>query len=697
MTAPTTGRDGRLGLTMTLHTSTPVVQDPRLVELGINVVRGLAMDAPQEADSGHSGTAMALAPLAHVLWTRVMHYDPRDPGWPDRDRFVLSCGHACILQYAMLHLTGYDLSLEDLRQFRQWGSKTPGHPEVHHTPGIEVTTGPLGQGFANAVGMALAERIVRTRFGREVCDHRTYVFASDGCMMEGISHEAASLAGHLGLGRLLAVYDDNHITIDGPTELTYDDDGRALRGLRLAGAPPRRDGERRRRARRCDRGGARAATRRPRRQAHPARPAQPHRLALPAPHGHRQGPRHPLRRGGDPRHQGDPGPAARRDVLGARRGPHLLRAADRAQRARARRGTARFESWDGDRAGWDAAQAGHGSPGWDADLPRFESGTMLATRRAVNQCIDATVGSIPGLVAGSADLTGNNGVLVKGAEIQARTSPGGTQVHYGIREHGMGGVMNGMAAHRGVLPVGGTFFVFSDYMRPAVRLAALGGAHVIYSWTHDSIGLGEDGPTHQPIEHLASLRAMPGLSLVRPADANETAQAWRLAVEADGPVGLALTRQNVPVLARRPTGPPLARARRLRPGRSGGHPRHRARGARGARSSTAWPPRPRWPVPACGRGWCRSRAGTASSNRTRATGRASSRRGCRCSASRRARPWVGPLRRRRHRDRPLRGVRPGGGRHGEVRLHARARGGTGPRPVAATVADAADRRRELSR
>ena len=550
MTAPTTGRDGRLGLTMTLHTSTPVVQDPRLVELGINVVRGLAMDAPQEADSGHSGTAMALAPLAHVLWTRVMHYDPRDPGWPDRDRFVLSCGHACILQYAMLHLTGYDLSLEDLRQFRQWGSKTPGHPEVHHTPGIEVTTGPLGQGFANAVGMALAERIVRTRFGREVCDHRTYVIASDGCMMEGISHEAASLAGHLGLGRLLAVYDDNHITIDGPTELTYDDD--VVARFEAYGWRVRHLGEMAN-----DVDGLDAAIGEALEQPPDAPDAKPTLLVLrshigwPSPHLTDTAKAH-----GTP--FGEEEIRATKEILGLPPDetfwvPDEVRTFYAQQIARGERAhaewTARFESWDGDRAGWDAAQAGHGSPGWDADLPRFESGTMLATRHAVNQCIDATVGSIPGLVAGSADLTGNNGVLVKGAEIQARTSPGGTQVHYGIREHGMGGVMNGMAAHRGVLPVGGTFFVFSDYMRPAVRLAALGGAHVIYSWTHDSIGLGEDGPTHQPIEHLASLRAMPGLSLVRPADANETAQAWRLAVEADGPVGLALTRQNVPVLA----------------------------------------------------------------------------------------------------------------------------------------------------
>jgi transketolase len=535
---------------MTLHTSTPVVQDPRLVELGINVVRGLAMDAPQEAHSGHSGTAMALAPLAHVLWTRVMNYDPRDPAWPDRDRFVLSCGHACILQYAMLHLTGYDLSLEDLRQFRQWGSKTPGHPEVHHTAGIEVTTGPLGQGFANAIGMALAERLVRSHFGREVCDHRTYVIASDGCMMEGISHEAASLAGHLGLGRLLAVYDDNHITIDGPTELTYDDD--VVARFEAYGWRVRHLGEMAN-----DVDGLDAAIGEALEQPPDAPDAKPTLLVLrshigwPSPHLTDTAKAH-----GTP--FGEEEIRATKEILGLPPDetfwvPDEVRTFYAQQIPRGERAhaewTARFEAWDGDRAGWDAAHAGHGRPGWDADLPRFESGTMLATRHAVNQCIDATVGKIPGLVAGSADLTGNNGVLVKGAELQSRTSPGGTQVHYGIREHGMGGVLNGMAAHRGVLPVGGTFFVFSDYMRPAVRLAALGGAHVIYSWTHDSIGLGEDGPTHQPIEHLASLRAMPGLSLVRPADANETAQAWRLAVEADGPVGLALTRQNVPVLA----------------------------------------------------------------------------------------------------------------------------------------------------
>ncbi len=535
---------------MTLRTSPPtVVQDPTLVQLGINVIRGLAMDAPEKANSGHSGTAMALAPLAHVLWTRIMRYDPLAPEWPDRDRFVLSCGHACILQYAMLHLTGYDLSLEDLRQFRQWGSRTPGHPEHLDTAGIEVTTGPLGQGFANSVGMALAERVVRSRFGSDVCDHRTYVIASDGCMMEGISHEAASLAGHLGLGRLLAFYDDNHITIDGPTELTYDDD--AVKRFEGYGWRVRNLGEMAN-----DVDGLEAAIREVLDVPADGPEARPTLLILRS-------------------HIGWPSPKLTdtKDAHGTPFGADEIRVTkeilglppdetfwvpdevlefygQQTRRGAAERADweARFAAWDGDRVAWAAAQAGRGLPGWADHLPSFEAGTQLATRRALNQCIDATAAGLPGLVAGSADLTGNNGVAVKGAELQGRETPGGAQLHYGIREHGMGAVMTGMALHGGILPVGGTFFVFSDYMRAAVRLAALSRAHVIYSWTHDSIGLGEDGPTHQPIEQLMSLRAMPGLTLVRPADANETAVAWRAAVEADGPVGLILTRQNIPVL-----------------------------------------------------------------------------------------------------------------------------------------------------
>jgi transketolase len=521
-----------------------------LVELGINVIRGLAMDAPEAANSGHSGTAMALAPLAHVLWTRIMRYDPRDPEWPDRDRFVLSNGHASILQYSMLHLTGYDLSLDDLRQFRQWGSRTPGHPEFHHTAGIEVTTGPLGQGVGNAVGMAIAERWLRTTFGSDVCDHRTFVIAGDGCFMEGISHEAASLAGHLGLGRLLAFYDDNHITIDGPTELAYDDN--VPERFEAYGWRVRNLGEMAN-----DVDGLEAAIREALEAPADGPDARPTLLVLrshigwPSPKLTDTAAAHGSPFGADEIR-------VTKDILGLPPDetfwvPDEVRQFYGQEAARGAEAHAvwsdRLAAWDGDRATWDAAQAGHGLPGWADDLPSFEAGTKLATRHAINRCIDATAARLPGLLAGSADLTGNNGVKVKGAEIQSRETPGGIQVHYGIREHGMGSVMNGMAQHGGVLPVGGTFFVFSDYMRPAVRLAALTGSHVIYSWTHDSIGLGEDGPTHQPVEQLASLRAMPGLSIVRPADANETAQAWRLAVEADGPVGLVLTRQDIPVLA----------------------------------------------------------------------------------------------------------------------------------------------------
>ncbi len=527
-----------------------VVQDPALVELGINVVRGLAMDAPEAANSGHSGTAMALAPLAHVLWTRIMRHDPAAPHWPDRDRFILSNGHASILLYSMLHLTGYDLSLDDIRQFRQWDSRTPGHPEHNHTPGVEVTTGPLGQGVGNAVGMAIAERFTRAHFGPEVCDHRTFAIAGDGCFMEGISHEAASLAGHLGLGHLLMFYDDNHITIDGPTELAYSDN--VPERFAAYGWNVRNLGEMAN-----DVDALEAAIREAMENPSDGPGARPTLLVLRS-------------------HIGWPSPkltdtaAAHGSPFGAdeikvTKGllglpvdetfwvPDDVRAFYGQQGARGAayraEWEARFEAWDGDRAAWDAAQAGRGLPGWSDSLPTFEAGTKLATRHAINQCINATVDGLPGLLAGSADLTGNNGVAVKGAEIQAAATPGGRQLHFGIREHAMGAVMTGMALHGGVLALGGTFFVFSDYMRPAVRLAALSGAHVIYSWTHDSIGLGEDGPTHQPIEHLASLRAMPGLTLVRPADANETAVAWRLAVEADGPVGLALTRQDIPVLA----------------------------------------------------------------------------------------------------------------------------------------------------
>jgi len=523
----------------------PATDEAALEQLGINVIRGLAMDAPQAANSGHSGTAMALAPLAHVLWTRILRHDPTDPEWPDRDRFVLSNGHASILLYSMLYLTGYDLTLEDLKAFRQWGSRTPGHPERRHTAGVEVTTGPLGQGVANGVGLGIAERVLRSRFGPELCDHHTFVFCGDGCLEEGISHEAASLAGHLGLGRLIYVYDDNHITIDGPTELAYNDIvperfraygwhvdaiGEVANDLGALEGALR---------------GAMAVEDRPSLivlRSHIGWPS-PHRTDTKEAHGEVFG---------------DEEIAATKAIMGLPPNEtfyvpdevvdYYRRGIPRGQAMRAE-WEARFAASGADRAAWDASQAGRGLPGWEAKLPTFEAGEAVATRKAVNACLTATAELIPGIVAGSADLTGNTGMALADGVRQSPQDPDGRQLYFGIREHAMGGVMTGLALHGGILPVGGTFFTFSDYMRGAVRLAALSQAHVIYSWTHDSVGLGEDGPTHQPIEHLASLRAMPGLSVVRPADANECAQAWRLAVDGDGPVALILTRQSVPVLA----------------------------------------------------------------------------------------------------------------------------------------------------
>jgi len=525
----------------------PLVPAPggELEQRGVDVIRGLAIDAPRAAGSGHPGTAMALAPLAHVLFTRILRHDPSDPDWPDRDRFVLSNGHASILLYAMLHLTGYGLTLEDLRQFRQWGSATPGHPELHHTAGVEVTTGPLGQGFANGVGMGIAERWLRTRYSPDVCDHHTFVVAGDGCLEEGISHEAASLAGHLRLGRLIYVYDDNHISIDGPTELALNDDAAErfaaygwsvddigevandLDALEAALLRARADEER------------------------PSLIILRSHIGYPAPDLTDSAKAH-----GDP--FGDEEAARTKTLLGLPADqtfwvPEDVLAMYRSTipRGQAMRAdwAARLDGWDGDRARFEAALAGHGMPGWEAALPTFTPADgPMATRKAIKACLDATQDGLPGLIAGSADLTGNTGMALAGAAAQSVEEPGGSLVHYGIREHAMGAVMTGMAGHGGIIPVGGTFFVFSDYMRGAVRVAAISGAHVIYSWTHDSIGLGQDGPTHQPIEQLAAVRAMPGLRVIRPADANETAQAWRIAVDGDGPTALILSRQELPIL-----------------------------------------------------------------------------------------------------------------------------------------------------
>ncbi len=515
-----------------------------LEEQAINVIRGLSMDGPEAAKSGHQGTAMALAPLAHVLWTRVMTYDAEHPEWPDRDRFVLSAGHASILLYSMLHLTGHGVSLQDLRDFRQWGSATPGHPERNHTPGVEVTTGPLGQGVANGVGMGITEERLRARFGPELCDHHTFVICGDGDLSEGISHEAASLAGHLGLGRLVYVYDDNHISIDGPTELALSDNAPARFGA--YGWHVEDLGEAANDTDVLEAGLRRAMAV----EDAPSLLVLRSHIAYPSPKFTDSYKAH-----------GNPFDAAEiavtKEVMGLPPDEtfYIPDEVLALYREAGRRGRPAREAWekrladtDDRRVAFEAALGGHGLAGWADDLPSWDAGEEVATRKASAACLNALLEKVPGLVGGGADLTGNTGTEIADGVPFGPEDRAGRQFHWGVREHGMGGVMNGMALHGGSLPVGGTFLVFSDYMRPAVRLAAISNAHVIYSWSHDSVGVGEDGPTHQPVEHIAALRAIPNLCVVRPADANETAAAWRIAVEASGPVALILSRQDLPVL-----------------------------------------------------------------------------------------------------------------------------------------------------
>ncbi len=523
-----------------------------LAERSITTIRTLAMDGVQKANSGHPGTAMALAPVAYHLYTERLRHDPAAPHWPGRDRFVLSPGHACILQYAALHLTGYDLSLEDLESFRQWGSKTPGHPEVHHTAGIEVTTGPLGQGVGNAVGFALAERMLAERFnrpGHEIIDHRTYAICSDGDLMEGVALEAASIAGHLGLGRLTMVYDDNRITIEGDTGLAFSEDVAAKFAATGWHAQRLEDGW----------------TLDDLRAAIDAADAddRPSIIVL--------------------RTHIAPGAPTKQDTAEAHGAPlgeeeiRLTKAAYgwpedaqflvpdevRGHMDQHARGAEARAAWEDRMASYRAAHpdlaaelervlAGTLPDGWDADLPTFEPDAKgLATRSASGKAINGLALRIPELVGGSADLApSNNTHIADGGSVSPRGFAG-RNLHFGIREHAMGSLLNGMALHGGFRTFGATFLVFSDYMRGAVRLAALSGVPVTYVWTHDSVHVGEDGPTHQPVEHLMALRVIPNLTVVRPADANETVAAWRLAMEhRDGPVAIILTRQNLPTLDR---------------------------------------------------------------------------------------------------------------------------------------------------
>jgi len=536
-----------------MSTVPPSALDTDLDELAINTIRFLAVDAVQRAESGHPGMPMGAAPMAYVLWTRHLSHNPRDPQWPDRDRFVLSAGHGSMLLYALLHLTGYDLSMEELKNFRQWGSKTPGHPEAHLTPGVETTTGPLGQGVANAVGMAIAEKHLAARFNtpeRPLVDHYTYAICSDGDLMEGISHEAASLAGHLGLGKLIYLYDDNEISIDGSTDLAFTEDADARFEAYDWHVQRIDDGN--------DLHAIDAAIQAA--QAETERPSlisvrthigygSPNQQDTAAAHGSPLGEDEVVltkRNLGWPEDETFYVPDAVRD--------HLREAISRGADAQAawNERFARYKEEQPEKAqAFATGMAGDLPDGWADALPTFEAGTSMATRAASGTTLDALGPHLPSLIGGSADLTGSNKTDIEGRHDFQTDRPEGQYFRFGVREHAMAGAANGMALHGGVRPYVGTFLIFSDYLRPSLRLSALMEQPVIYVFTHDSIGLGEDGPTHQPIEHLMALRAIPNLTLIRPADANETAQAWRAALQNDhGPTALALTRQGLPTLDR---------------------------------------------------------------------------------------------------------------------------------------------------
>ncbi len=528
------------------------------------------MDAVERAGSGHPGTAMSLAPAAYLLFQEFLRHDPTAPQWPGRDRFVLSVGHSSLTLYIQLYLSGYGLSLDDVKSYRQWESRTPGHPEHGHTAGVEATTGPLGQGISNAVGMAMAARRERGLFdpdppsGQSVFDHTIWVFASDGDLQEGVSHESCALAGHQRLGNLVVLYDDNHISIEGDTAVAMSedvltrfqaygwhtqrvDDSEDVNALRAAFAAGRDETER------------------------PSVIAVRSVIAYPAPHAQNTGKAHGSALGADE-------VAATKEILGLDPGSRFALPEELLERARevVARGRAVHAEWARRHADWSRAEPARAAehrrisaralpPHWAEDLPEFDPGSAskpakpVATRKASGEVLSALAASLPELWGGSADLAGSNNTTMKGEKsflpwTSASASRYGRTLHFGVREHGMAAVCNGIALHGPLRPYCGTFLIFSDYMRAAVRLAALQQLPVMYVWTHDSIGLGEDGPTHQPVEHLAALRAIPGLAVVRPADANETVAAWRTVIERqsgphpDGPIGLCLTRQGVPVL-----------------------------------------------------------------------------------------------------------------------------------------------------
>jgi transketolase len=533
-------------------TPTTTLAPPELDESCINTLRFLAVDMVQKANSGHPGLPLGSAPMAYALWDRLLKFNPRDPLWPDRDRFILSAGHGSALLYALLHVTGFDLPLEDLKTFRQWGSRTPGHPEFGKTPGVEATTGPLGQGLANAVGMAIAEAALAARFnrpGHQVVDHYTYVLASDGDLEEGISSEAGSLAGHLKLGKLIVLYDNNHITIEGDTELAFTED-RLARFAAFGWHVERIE-----QGNNLDKIAAALKAARYEK----GRPSliqvrthigfgSPHKQDTAAAHGE------PL---------GLEEVRLTKETLGWPVEPTFLipeDALDYFRKAVARGSAAqglwnlRLEAYAKDHpdlaAEYQRVLQRQLPKNWDANLPIFHSADgPLATRAASGKTIAVMASCLPELMGGSADLAPSTFTNMDGSGSFEPDNWTGRNMHFGIREHAMGAILNGMALHRGFIPFGATFLIFSDYMRPPIRLAAMNGLPVIYVFTHDSIAMGEDGPTHQPIEQLLGLRSIPGMVVIRPADANETVAAWRIAIERrNGPVALVLTRQGLPVL-----------------------------------------------------------------------------------------------------------------------------------------------------
>jgi transketolase len=531
-------------------TQTLVIKEQE--KLLVNTIRGLAMDGPQQANSGHPGTAMACAPIGWTLYGRVMKHDPTAPKWPDRDRFVLSCGHACILQYSLLHLTGYGVSRDDLINFRQWGSPTPGHPEYGHTPGIETTTGPLGQGFGTAVGMALAERFLAAHFNREgfpVVDHHTYVLASDGDLMEGISTEAGSLAGHLQLGKLIVFWDDNHITIEGDTDLAFTEDVDA-KFAALGWHVQRLNDDVVNDLDAIERA-VEAAKKDPRPSLISART----HIAYPSPNMVGTSKAH-----GSPLGKEEIALTKAKLGLPVDETFYIPAETEGLRQEVLKKGADAHQAWTDMFAKYQAAHpelaqqfhdwmAGKLPEGWDQGLPQFESGKAMATRVSSGEVIQALAKSLPNLIGGSADLAESTKTLMKVATSQSKDDHTGRNMHFGIREHAMTAMVNGMELHGGVIPFGATFFVFTDYMRPSLRIAALSHIRSIFVLTHDSIGLGEDGPTHQAVEHLPALRAMPNMTEIRPCDAHEAREAWKTAItHQGGPVLLVLSRQDCPTL-----------------------------------------------------------------------------------------------------------------------------------------------------